>query len=152
MQSPLLLWKLGPNEAIGQITFVTKTIVIKEVFAPLYDNFTNHCLWCLANKLLDHCIDLLTTMFVVTNLDRMAMVTKMNASPLICVISITVEDPSITRRHINRVCTFKYLQRFSIMDGITKLKAPTIGLTYEETCFQIKPTTLTRFSFSKYPR
>ena len=44
--------------------------------------------------LLDECIDLFKTLFIIANLNRMAMMTKMNASSLTHAISMDIEDPS----------------------------------------------------------
>ena len=77
------------------ITFITEKIFIKEVFARLCDSLINNHLWYTINMLFDECIDLLRTVPIVTNLNRMAIVNKMNASPLTCVISIDIEDLNI---------------------------------------------------------
>ena len=39
-------------------------------------------------------INLFATLPIIANFNRMAVMTKMNASPLTCVISMDVEDPS----------------------------------------------------------
>ena len=49
--------------------------------------------------LLDECIDLLATLPIIVNLNMMAVMTKMNAGPLACVISVDVEDPSAVQCH-----------------------------------------------------
>ena len=49
--------------------------------------------------LLDECINLLATLPIIANLNRMALMTKMNASPLTRVISMDVEDPSAAQFH-----------------------------------------------------
>ena len=48
---------------------------------------------------LDECINLLATLPIIANLNRMAVMTKMNASPLTRVISMDVEDPSAAQCH-----------------------------------------------------
>ena len=47
-----------------------------------------------------------------------------------------------------KVFTFKYLQRFSVMDGITKIRASTIGITFKKTYYWIKAMIVTRSLFS----
>ena len=49
--------------------------------------------------LLDECINLLETLPIIVNLNRMVVMTKMNASPLTRVISMDVEDPSTAQCH-----------------------------------------------------
>ena len=48
--------------------------------------------------LLDECINLLTTLPIIANLNEIVVMTKMNASPLIHIISMDVEDPSAPQR------------------------------------------------------
>ena len=43
--------------------------------------------------LLNECIDFLAIVHVIVNLNRMAVMTKINVGPLACVISMDVEDP-----------------------------------------------------------
>ena len=50
--------------------------------------------------LLDECNNLLATLPIIANLNRMAVMTKMNASPLTHVISMDVEDPSAVQCHL----------------------------------------------------
>ena len=49
--------------------------------------------------LLYECINLFATLPIIANLNRMAVMTKMNASPLTRVISMDVEDPSVAQFH-----------------------------------------------------
>ena len=49
--------------------------------------------------LLNECINLFMTLPIIANLNRMVVMTKMNASPLTRVISMDVEDSSSTQFH-----------------------------------------------------
>ena len=52
--------------------------------------------------LLDECINLLATLPIIASHNRMVVMTKMNASPLTCVISMDIEDPSAAQFHTLR--------------------------------------------------
>ena len=47
--------------------------------------------------LLSTCINLLMNVLIIANLNRMAVITKMNAGPLACIISTNVKDPCIAQ-------------------------------------------------------
>ena len=49
--------------------------------------------------LLNECINLFVTLPIIANLNRMVVMTKMNASPLTRVISMDVEDSSSAQFH-----------------------------------------------------
>ena len=49
--------------------------------------------------LLNECINLFVTLPIIANLNRMVVMTKMNASPLTRVISMDVEDSSPAQFH-----------------------------------------------------
>ena len=55
--------------------------------------------------LLDERVDLLEATFVVTNLNRMVVVTEMNACSQHCIIFVDIEDPRIT-------CCFRHKRLF----------------------------------------
>ena len=56
----------------------------------------------LVNVPFDERISLLAIMLVITNLDKMAMMTEMNVGPLHCMTSVDVEDFGIARCIISR--------------------------------------------------
>ena len=49
--------------------------------------------------LLNECINLFVTLPIIANLNRMVVMTKMNASPLTRIISMDVEDSSSAQFH-----------------------------------------------------
>ena len=49
--------------------------------------------------LLDECINLFATLPIIADLNRLAVMTKMNTSLQTCVISMDVEDPSVPQCH-----------------------------------------------------
>ena len=62
--------------------------------------------------LFNECINLLATLPIIANFNRMAVMTKMNASPLTCVISMDVEDPSTAQCHIWGASCISYKQEW----------------------------------------
>ena len=89
-------FKLFYWEHSRQVILIAEKVLTKEVLAGLHDNLVERCLGCPLNLLFNKLDDLLASTAVVTDLDRMTVVTKMDVGLLYWFNVVDVEDLGLT--------------------------------------------------------